>query len=495
EAKMKQRSFKVSVAALAAFGCVSSTAFALENQFNGMLRIKGDITNFDQAGGNDAGAYNLPSTNGTGKDVLSKNNLGRSFFYTEQRARLKYTGKFNNDVKLVTQFEIDSRWGDSSQFVARNQGGAMEADSINLETKSVYMEFKVPYLPTIARAGIQPVDDMYKGIFVGTDAAAFSTVTKLDKATLYLTWLRGYDNKNFNGAAGAVTAIGTDTAGGTNGWPGRYSLDSFLFDVKYDVSKALNVGVSDYVVYENLTGSHGYNLLNTVGLNASYNFGSGLVDGFVLFQHGDNPANNFGQVGQKVSSFAANIGGKIKLGPGTVRANLLYASGDDGKGKVGAFQGLNQLGDKNTTSTFPAAQMTMLITNTKYAANTDRGLINTITNYNQGVMGAFLGYDVDIDKAFIKANLGLAAAAHENQTFKPRNLKSGGFNSNYIGTEINTEFGYRISENLTASLVSGYVLLGDYYKDTAYKNNTATAASIITPDNPWKNMVVFNLTF
>jgi len=488
---MKQRSLKVSVAAVAALGCMGSAAYAMEHNFNGLLRIKGDFTNFDQAGANDASAYNL--TNTTGNNVLSKNNLGKSFFYTEQRARLRYTGKLSNDVKLVTQFEIDSRWGDSSQFVARNQGGAMEADSINLETKSVYMEFKVPYLPTTARAGIQPVDDMYKGIFVGTDAAALTTVTRLDSTTLYLGWLRGYDNKDFNGAAGTIPAIGTNTAGATNGWPGRYSLDSFMFDAKYDISKAVKVGVSDYVVYENL--SRGYNLLNTSGINASYNFGPGTLDGFVLFQFGDNTANNFGQVGQKVSAFAANLGAKIKAGPGTFRANFLYASGDDGKGHVSAFQGLNQLGDKNTTSTFSSAQMTMLITNTKYSANTDRGLINTITNYNQGVKGAFLGYDMDIDKAFIKTNLGIAAAAQENQTFKPRNLRTGGYNSNYIGTEINAEVGYKISENLTASLVSGYVFLGDYYKDTAYKNNTAGAANISTPDNPWKNMVVLNLVF
>jgi len=501
---MKQRSFRISVVTLAALGCMVTASYAIEHEFNGMLRVKADFTNFDQAGGNDGGAYNLPATFGKGTNVLSMNNLGRSFFYTEQRARLKYTGKFNGDVKLVTQFEIDSRWGDSSQFVARNQGGAMEADSINLETKGVYMEFKVPYLPTTARVGIQPVDDMYKGIFVGTDAAALTTITKLDKTTLYLGWMRGYDNKNFNGASstinvnnavGTVTPIGTDTAGGTNGWPGRYSLDSFMLDVKYDISKALKIGVSDYVIYENLSRNSGYNLLNTVGLNASYNFGPGVVDGFLLFQHGDNTASNFGQVGQKVSSFAANLGAKVKLGPGTMRANFLYASGDDGKGKVSAFQGLNQLGDKNTTSTFPAAQMTILITNTKYAANTDRGLINTITNYNMGVEGAFLGYDLDIDKAFIKANLGMAAVARENQYFKPKNLKTGGWNSNYVGTEINTEFGYKISENLTASLVSGYVFLGNYYKDTAYKNNIAAAANIKSPDNPWKNMVVFNLTF
>ncbi len=483
---MKQRNLKVAVSALAAVGCMSTAAMAIENEFNGLLRVKGIFTNFDQAGGNDTwkASTRVPA------NMLSQGSTGKSFFYTEQRARLKYTGKLSNDVKLVTQFEIDSRWGDTSQMAARNQGGAMEADSINLETKNVYMQFKVPYLPTTARVGIQPVDDMYKGIFVGTDAAAVSTVTKLDKATIYATWLRGYDNRNFNGADSTIPAVNsTSNGGGATGFvPGRFSLDSFLFDVKYDVNKALKVGGSYYMVYDNLINNGGFNVLNTLGANASYNFGPGTVDGFFLYQVGDNNTNNFGQVGQKVSAFAANVGGKVKAGPGTARANFLYASGDDGNGKVSAFQGLNQLGDGNTTSTFSAAQMTMLITNTKYAANTDRALINTVTNYNQGVKAAFFGYDVEIDKAFVKGNVGFAAVAHKNG-FSAVNQK-GGKNSSYIGTEVNAEVGYKISENLTASYVAGYVALGDYYKDSAIQNG-----AVKTPSNPWKNMVVFNLAF
>ena len=137
--------------------------------------------------------------------------------------------------------------------------------------------------------------------------------------------------------------------------------------------------------------------------------------------------------------------------------------------------------------------MTMLIANTKYAANTDRALINTVSNYNMGVMGAFLGYDVAVDKVFGSANVGFAAAAQENQTFKPKNLKDANsfVNSNYIGTEVNAEIGYKISENLTASLVGGYVFLGDFWTDTA----KGADGIIKTPDNPWKTQVVLNLSF
>jgi hypothetical protein len=34
------------------------------------------------------------------------------------------------------------------------------------------------------------------------------------------------------------------------------------------------------------------------------------------------------------------------------------------------------------------------------------------------------------------------------------------------------------------------VVLGEYYKDSAIENGV-----VKTPDNPWKNMVVFNLAF
>ena len=158
---MKQRSLKLAALTLAATGCICSTAFAIEHEFHGLLRVKGDFTNFDQAGGNDASKTN----------ALSKNNLGKSFFYTEQRARLLYLARLIDDVKLVTQFEIDSRWGDTSQNNNRGQGGAMETDQVNLETKSVYLDFNIPATKVNVKLGVQPWEDSYTGIFVDADMA------------------------------------------------------------------------------------------------------------------------------------------------------------------------------------------------------------------------------------------------------------------------------------------------------------------------------------
>src|SRR6185369_3271508 len=84
--------------------------------------------------------------------------------YFAQRARLQYTAKANDNLKLVTHFEIDSIWGDDSYHAARNKGGALGADQINIETKSVYLDFNCPLTGVNYKVGIQPFNDSYKGV-------------------------------------------------------------------------------------------------------------------------------------------------------------------------------------------------------------------------------------------------------------------------------------------------------------------------------------------
>src|SRR6185369_628066 len=136
-------SFKKTMLAIAAVGAMTAAsavpAMALENVFNGSFRLKGDFTNFDQAGGNDA---TLKGTGATSQTPLRKS--AATFMFLEQRARIYYTAKANDDLKLVTAFEIDSRWGDTSSTNGRNIGGGIEADTVNLETKNVYLDFNIP---------------------------------------------------------------------------------------------------------------------------------------------------------------------------------------------------------------------------------------------------------------------------------------------------------------------------------------------------------------
>ncbi len=68
---------------------------------------------------------------------------------------------------LVPRERHDS-WGDSCRrSVARNAGGALAADAIQLETKNVYVWFKVPDTSLDVTVGLQSQSDHYAGIFYG----------------------------------------------------------------------------------------------------------------------------------------------------------------------------------------------------------------------------------------------------------------------------------------------------------------------------------------
>jgi hypothetical protein len=439
---------------------------------------------------------------------------------------------------MVTGFEIDSRWGDGSQISVgqtRNIGGAIETDQVNLETKQVYLDFNIPKTPINAKVGLLPFNDAFKGTFLNADVAAALLTAKMDKSTFSFGWLRAYDNQTPLGnngnctvttagtitcasTAATATAIGTQntntppnntSAIGAN--DGRYSLDVTTLDYKFAVNKDLTIGASDYIVYDKMLGGQGVNILNTFGVNASANVGPATIDGFVLAQYGDMPYNGVtattggntatpsvtplmsdkNKVGRKVTAFAANVAAKVKAGPGTARGSFLWTTGDRGNGGSShAFQGVNQYGAQ--TANYSAAQMTMLMLTTKHAMNTDRALVGSTTNAQQGVVGAFFGYDLAIDKMFGSLNLGMAMTDKNNNN-SPTNKNTTKRNgSQYIGTEVNLEAGYKLYDNLSASVVGGYVMLGDYYKDSTTNQKTGVNAS---PDNPWKTQLVLSYTF
>src|SRR6266702_956352 len=155
-------SFNKKILTLAAAGALTAAtavpAMALENEFHGLFQAPGIVSNL------------LNGTTGT--VAVSQDTLHRSKFFIDQRARLVYMAKANDDLKLVTHFELDSRWGDNSYSAAgRNGGGAIGADGVTLETKNVYLDFNCPITGANVKVGMQGWGDAYKGIFFANDAA------------------------------------------------------------------------------------------------------------------------------------------------------------------------------------------------------------------------------------------------------------------------------------------------------------------------------------
>jgi hypothetical protein len=425
-------------------------AMALENEFHGSLAIRGFNSNY-LAG--TAGRLNIDGDTATTRN------------WVEQRARIFYTAKANDNLKLVTGFELDSVWGNSSYTTGRNTGGALGSDTTNIETKWVYLYFNEPNTGANFKVGIQGLNDAYKGIVVGVgaDAAGLLASKTFGPVTGTLGWFR-LDDRN----------TGTATAG-------KQTRDLLLLDAKYALSKDIKLGGSYYFLNNDNVASTGsvplgalndYNV-HILGASAAANIGPASIDGFAVYE--------FGVAGTShVNAFAGNLAGKIKVGPGAVKLSALYVSGNNST----SFGSNSFISVNNTTSAVfsengvgALGNMFILCRNPKETTN-EQAIIAESSNQNQGIIGGAVGYDVVMGKAFGGANVGMASTAK----------KVSGRDSKYMGTEINAEVGYKLFDNLTATVRAAYVVLGDYYKDKGTPANTE-------PANPYVGQIVLAYVF
>ena len=480
--KMRLLAF-VAVSALTVATAVP--ALALENEFHGMFRLRGFVSNFDDGGGGTQFGVN---SSGAPAGSLTKKHPGTNS-YVEQRARILYMAKASDDLKLITHFEIDSRWGDSSYGVNRNQGAAIGADQVNLETKNVYLDFNVPSTPVNVKVGLQYWNAGYKGIILNDDQAGVAVNSKIGNGSVGFAYFR-FDDA-VTGAApqsfianGSGSTTATTPGNFTNATPGNRTRDFLALGGKYNISKDLKVGADYFLLYSDiLRNSQDRTNIHTVGVNAEYVFGPATVDGFILYQAGKLGRAGVAGNGQTVNAFAGNLGGKLKAGPGTARANFLYISGDGNpnSGDRDDFQTIMERGATTNAHGFTPSEMVLMLDN-KYNHTSAQAVVKDLNNNAQGLIGGFLGYDLNIDKFFVYSNLGFGAIAKDNGFVAPHA-------SNFLGTELNTEVGYKLYDNMTVSLLGAYMILGDYFKGQAVDVAGAN------PENPYTARVMINYTF
>jgi len=466
------------LAAVLALGIATAatSAFALENEFHGMFAARYINSNFngtsttadlvtnpagDSAVWGGDGQY-FPANKP--KKVYSAN-------FIEQRIRLQYIAKANADLKLVTQFELDyTYWGNSSYATGRNQGGAIGADTVNIETKHLYIDAN-PLKNVNMRLGMQPYNDAFKGVLFDADMAGIAFSSTYKSFTPSIGYFRFND-----------TGVSQDKV------LGHMTNDLFLLDGKYQVNSGLKVGAAYYLFRNNSETTDsttiGFNpqlqdvKMSTLGLNAEYTKGPLTLNGFGVFQVGT--ANK-----RATTAWALNTGAKYKVGPGTARCEFLYVSGEnDTTGHSNAFYSVfNIFGAEHGYYDNEMA----ILGRDKNAYTTDNSIIGTAGNLAQGQIGGYVGYDLPINAKLTTAfNAGFAAVAKSNAN-KPTNNKTGLKNeSNYLGTEINAEATYQLLEGLSVGTRVAYVILGDYYKEVASNG---------TPENPYDFKLMFKYTF
>jgi hypothetical protein len=441
-------------------------ALALENEFHGAFTSYYDLSNYSGAG-NDGSTSNAV---GLHKDAPTEN-------YFVQRVRLGYTAKVSEQVKLNTRFELDYKfWGNSSYTTGRNTGGALGADSVQIETKNLYLELNYPAVN--AQIGMMPYNDSFKGVLFDADMAGV---------------LFSHDYSNASVAAGFFRF-------GDNGATlGKNAYDLISLDAKYNITKTFKVGGAFYYINDNTKNAKVLNpalngdvtnatiigylgdgtpiygnttylppataakdvKVHTIGLNAEGVVGPVTLSAFAMKQFGDLSAT------QDARGYALNLGAKAALLGGTLRSEFLFVGGGKDAFYVPASAGGTEGGG------FYDAEMIML-NRDKNAKSIDNALVYDTNNFNQGLVMGSVGYDhACTDKITSSINAGFAAVA--------TNVAHSG-TSNYLGTEVNLESNYKLTPNVTIGVRGGYVFLGDYFKG-------------LNADNPYDLKVLANLAF
>jgi len=472
---------KIAVAAaVGALGMAAVPAMALENEFSGIYNLGFFMSNVENGGTN---VIN-PTT---------MRNANKTMNYFEQRARVKYTAKASDDLKLVTHFELDSKFGGSgATATAKNTGdsGQLDADNVMIETKNVYLDFNLGKNVNV-KTGIQTVSDKFKGILYSVaDMAGVNVTTKMGALDLNTAYFR---------VGQPLLTFGT---GNTNGVAGWNNFDVVVLDAQYNVNKNAKVGAAYYLVSDNTTGAQAaagtttnYAVtVHTMGVYGSAKVGAATLSGFAAAQSGYEVLQSALGTRLSKSGYAANVAGRIPVGPGTIKAAYLFTSGDDRRDNIdtswyslqhNGWTGTNNgASSSGSLSQYNESGMLLLNRNlTTNATSTSSAFISNMGDIRgTGNSIISVGYDATITpKMFASANAGMAFAS-KNQ--------SGGVNgSNLKATEVNAEVGYKLYPNLTASVQAAYAFLGGYY------NGNVSATTGKNAENPYTGRIMLKYAF
>lgn len=397
--------------ALLALAATATPALAIEHQLSGRFATFYEVSNYAATG---TVANDAPTAN-----------------WFDQRLRLAYAAKASNDVKLVSKFELDySFWGNSDYVTGRNQGGGIGADSVNIETKNLYLDWSIPAERLNAKIGMQGYDDAFSGIMFSSDmAGVLLTHDCSSNLTTSVGFFRWEDNAGIGqGGSNTPTSV-----------PGRNTQDLLAITGSYNLDSKTKVGGAYYYINDD-TNPAGQAKVHTLGVNAATSAGAVNLSAFAVIQSGDFDATT------DAKGKALKVAANTALGEATLRADLLYVGG--GKNQLYVTRDGNGYYDNEL----------MIISRDKNATTIDNALVYTLNNNSEGVIMAALGFDQPLSSTLsASANLGFAQVA-DNQGGAGIDPKE-----DYIGTEVNVEVNKKATDNITLTGRAGYVLLGDHY--------------------------------
>ncbi len=463
-----RKGFLIMVAVVLA-AALAAPAMA-DTSLNGFIRTNGWMSNFVA---NSAG-YIQPN-----KDLPSNS-------YVEERGRfLIKTG--NENVKAVYFAEFDQSFGGQAYTTGRNLGGGLEADTTNIETKNIYVWFKVPNTSADFTVGVQNQSDSYAGVLFGyTDLAGVFANFKVEPVAVRLGWSKFWEN--------AINKAD--------------DVDLYIAEAKFTPTKDVKIGANLYFLNDMGGGAKGNalqinNAINTVnpaefsgvtalrkvrvyipGVDFSANLGPATLSGFAFYEFGkaEGTANSV-----DVKGYVGDLRADANLGPGKGFLEAIYVSGDDNKTDTD-YKGVITAGNYNLAGAFYCRTNMMILLPNPDDINSSYGLTYDPANGGAGIFHVAGGYSMKLmDKLVGAANVGYIQAA------KNRARDQGGVynfaKDKAMGTEINANVNYNITKGLDIGVYAGYAWLGSAY------DTDSTGAVTQDNDNLWTSKLRLNYAF
>lgn len=442
-----------------------TVAFALpamaDVALNGFIKIKPYMNTYGTGAG-----YLMP---------LADNQTKTTSAFVDERARLRFQVGDEN-VKGVAFFELDQLWGGGAYATGRNVGGGLETDTTNIETKDLFIWFKVPNTSVDVTAGVLNASDSYAGMLFGyADFAGVVATGKFEP----VNWRFGYGKLWENAVAKAD------------------DIDLWLLEGKFNPTKDVKLGVNFYFLNDMSGGNKGggfppgalltaatmppeipsgYRSLRVYipGVDFAANVGPAALSGFGFYQFGTAkyPA---GTADSKVKGFALDLRADANLGPGKGFLETVYVSGNsfDGAGDKD-YKSIVTLNNYNLAGAFFArTDMFLLFPNLDDIQYVDAELAYDSSNGGAGLWFIGGGYTQKLmDKLTGKVGLGYLAAAKKSARYlgtsgggtatDPYNFK----NNSAMATEVNAVLTYNIAKGLDFGVTGAYAFLGSAYEPT-----------------------------
>jgi len=431
-------------------------------------------------------------------------------FYSEQRALpfFVYTPRiFDGKATLRASFEIDWTWGDVAYGTGGNQGSAISADQVNLQTQNLEVEL-APFKYWTVNIGLQRMFDTphdpyrttvdkfmqtgYRLAFFGTDAVGVSVRYQKDYSKTKAGYYKFYENNV------------------------ELNDDVTMFELNHQqtISPLWNVGASAYIVRDRSSGKGGVSILGQgpssplTLYNGAYRFPLGsnnyhmdvawlggyfsrnedlmldrfLLTGFVNYNLGSIREYDKVTDGYKksvsIGGVTANLKAGYRYGQTTgdiVTIDGILTTGDNNGIDDGKYTGVITANTWGSPAAIFVGSGAYILFPHGNVVNRFVGAVTDISNVGYGVAGGTINFNKDLIPNKLHSKVGFAAASSMIQPIR------GG---TFMGWEANAKLGYDIGAFLTVEAHGAYMGLGNFYDSPSVNGGSQTR-----PVNPWVGFI------